>query len=259
MPPFFYLPWVQNLLWITLFVAAALLVIRLARPLGRRLAGMNARRRRRPITTERQTTLAGLYADLIGLLAASIGLLAILSLFVSIDTLVWMVGLFSAAFGLGARPFISDVLTGLTFINENSFDVGDKVEMLDVEGVVERVFLRTTHVRSPSGELYILPNGDIRTIRNFSRGKFSLLRITLHIHSRHLDEALLQLDQLGNEAVVLLPNLIEPWQVLSEGDLGEKAQLTIVAKARFGKAAEMKPRLEALVQHRFDEAGISLV
>ena len=60
--------------------------------------------------------------------------------------------------------------------------------------------------------------------------------------------------------IVLLPNLVEPWQVTSlEGVMGQYTELTLIAKARFGKAMEMRPRLLALVQERLLEENIPLV
>jgi hypothetical protein len=48
--------------------------------------------------------------------------------------------------------------------------------------------------------------------------------------------------------------------VISEsGIIGQHTDLTLVAKARFGTAAEMQPRLLALVQERLEEAGVALV
>ncbi len=251
--------WAITAIWIALFLFLATLGVRFSERFGRRIARIYKNRERQPLTLERQMTLGSIFAGTVRLFSLTAALLAILALFVSIESLVWMVGLFSAAFGLGARPFISDILTGFTFITENTFSVGEKVEMLGVSGVVEKVQLRTTRLRAPSGELYILPNGDIRTIRNFSRGKFSQVKVTLRIHSANYEQALPLLDNLGQEAVSILPNLIEPWKVLSEGELGERAALVIVAKARFGKGADMTPRLEALVQQRFAEAQIDLV
>jgi small conductance mechanosensitive channel len=170
--------------------------------------------------------------------------------------------LFSAAFGLGARPLISDYLAGISFIFEDTFAVGEKIELPGVhpvEGVIETISLRTTSVRASSGELFVVPNGEIRTVRNFSRGKFSVTNITLKILASDLSNALLILESLGKEAVLLLPNLIEPWQVISpQGVIGQCTDLTLVAKARFGKAAEMRPRLLDLVQERLTEAGIEL-
>jgi hypothetical protein len=64
---------------------------------------------------------------------------------------------------------------------------------------------------------------------------------------------------MAEDAVSLLPNLLEPWQVISEsGTIGQQAELTLVARARFGKAAEMRPRLLALVQQRLAEANIAM-
>jgi hypothetical protein len=59
--------------------------------------------------------------------------------------------------------------------------------------------------------------------------------------------------------VTLLPNLLEPWQVISEsGVIGQQTELTLIAKARFGQAAEMSPRLLALVQERLSEIDVIL-
>ena len=68
------------------------------------------------------------------------------------------------------------------------------------------------------------------------------------------------LEALGKEAVLLLPNLVEPWRIISEsGEIGQQTELTLVAKARFGMGAEMRPRLLALVHERLQEADVQLV
>jgi moderate conductance mechanosensitive channel len=208
---------------------------------------------------ERQRTLHDLFASAISLGAYVIAGVFTLGLFVDTTTLVWMIGLFSAAFGLGARPLISDFLTGVGFIFEDTFDVGEKVEILGIEGVVEKINLRTTLLRATGGEVYIIPNGEIRAIRNFSRGRFSTANITLKIAASDLNKTLDILEDIKLEAVSLLPNLLEPWQVVSEtGVMGDKAELTLLTRTRFGKAAEMRPRLLALVQERLAQADISL-
>jgi small conductance mechanosensitive channel len=209
---------------------------------------------------ERQATLQSLIASAISFVAFVAATLVSVGQFVQADTLIWIVGLFSAAFGLSARPLTSDILAGLSFIFEDTFAVGEKVETLGVEGVVEAINLRTTWIRSPTGELYIVPNGELRVIRNFSRSRFSTANIKLKMEGADLSRALPLLEEVGREAVSLLPNLLEPWQVISEsGTIGQQTELTLLAKARFGKAAEMRPRLLALVQERLAEAGITLV
>jgi len=253
--------WWSYLLYIAFYFLLAWFVHRLSRRIAVRLLHVNRfSPSGRRLRLERQTTLHSLIASFISFIAFMLATLFTLSLFVDTDTLIWMVGLFSAAFGLGARPVISDFLTGIGFLFEDTFDVGEKVEMLGVEGVVEKVNLRTTHLRAPTGELFVMPNGEIRVVRNFSRSRFSTVKITIKLPGADVTEALTALEHISGEAMLLLPNLLEPWQVISEsGTIGQQTELTLVAKARFGKAAEMQPRLLALVQERLEEAGVALV
>lgn len=219
------------------------------------------KRRSKP---ERLATMRGLIASAITFLAFAAATFGTLSMAVDTDTLIWMVGLFSAAFGLGARPLLADFLTGVSFMFEDTFDVGEKVELLglggsSVEGLVEAVNLRTTLIRAVTGESFTVPNGEVRVVRNFSRGRFSSAKVTLRTTADDLPRALGLLEEIGKDAVTLLPNLLEPWQVISEsGVIGQQTELTLVTKTKFGKAAEMRPRLLSYVHEEFARAGIPL-
>lgn len=252
--------WWSYLLRLALLFLLTWLIYRLSWYLADRLLSVGKLSKQgRQLRPERYQTLRRLIASMITFLAVITAVLIALSQFVEASTLIWMVGLFSAAFGLGARPLISDFLTGISFLFEDPFDVGEKVQLLDVEGVVEDVNLRTTSLRAPSGEFLVVPNGEIRLVRNYSRGLFSSATITLKIAAGDLPQALLILESLGKEAVVLLPNLVEPWHVISQsGEMGQVTELTLLAKARFGMGAEMRPRLLALVHERLQEADIQL-
>lgn len=257
--------WTLSTQWLyllraVLFFLLAWLVYRFSWTLADRVLHIGRLSKRgRQMRPERYQTLRSLFASAIAILAFLTATILALSQFVDAETLIWVVGLFSAAFGLGARPLISDFLTGISFLFEDPFDVGDKVALLAEEGVVEKVNLRTTMLRSPSGELLVVPNGEIRLVRNYSRGLFSPATITLKLAASDLPQALPVLETLGKEAVVSLPNLLEPWRVISEsGAMGQQTELTLLAKARFGMGAEMRPRLLALVHERLQEAGIQL-
>jgi small conductance mechanosensitive channel len=253
-----------KILLIALFYLLAWVFHRLSNRLATYLIGMSRFRRQGPkLRTERMETLHGLTSSGLTFFGFAIATFLTLLLFIDGDTLIWMIGLFSAAFGLGARPFLSDFLTGTAFLFEDTFDVGEKVEFISsfggIEGVVEAVNLRTTEIRSPSGEQLTVPNGEIRLVRNYSRGRFSVANIKLKITAEHVQETINLLTEMGVDAVTELPNLLEPWKIISEsGEMGQYIELTLVAKARFGKAAEMRPRLLALIQERMEEAGIHL-
>ena len=256
--------WWGKLLLMILFYLLAWIFHRLSPRLAGRLVRVSRFRRREPrMRAERLETLRGLVSSGLTFLGFAVATFFTLLLFVDGDTLIWMIGLFSAAFGFGARPFLSDFLTGIAFFFEDTFDVGEKVELGgtagSIEGVVESVNMRTTEIRAPSGELLTVPNGEIRLIRNYSRGRFSIADIKLKINAEDVQEAIEVLTNMADEAVTLLPNLLEPWLVLSEsGEMGQTVELKLTAKARFGQAAEMRPRMLALVQERLEAEGIHL-
>ena len=249
---------------IVLYLLAAWLVNLLAGLLSRFIIGISmVAAGKAKNNSERRSTLEGLLASILRFGAFMVAFIASVGLFLEANDVVWVVGLFSAAFGLGARPLISDLLAGLTFIFKDTFAVGEKVEfsgalgMSGIQGVVEKVSMQATHLRAPTGELYLIPNGELRTVRNFSRGRFSLVRVSFHVSASDLSKTLVILGELKSEAVIRLPNLLEPWQVISEeGVMGETTQLTIIAKSRLGQAAEMRPRMLAFIQERLEEEHI---
>ena len=255
-----------SLLNIAIFFALAWAIRWLANQISKLFLGIyQLSPRHRQLSVERRNTLRGLFASIIRFTAVAAAIIASVSLFIKAETLIWVVGLFSAAFGFGARPIISDIIAGLAFMSEDNFAVGDKVEVFSsigpggIQGVIESVYLRTTFLRSTTGELYLIPNSEMRIVRNFSRGRFSTVKASLNIASADLTETLTLLDELRRDAVLELPNLLEPWQIINDsGKMGEQTELTLIAKARFGKAAELQPRLLALVQREMDEAGINL-
>ena len=221
-------------------------------------------RRRRIVRAERVETVQRLVISLITLLAFLAASITMLGLVVGdLSNLIWVVALFASGFGLGLMPLLKDFFTGITFLFEDSFDVGEKVELLVpsvIEGVVEHVNLRTTSIRAMTGELYTVPNGEIRVVRNFSRGHFSTADIVLSVDSDDLSKALDALEQVRDDALLHLPNLLEPWLVISEkGHIGQRVELKLVAKARYGKAADLRPRLLGYVHDCLTKAGIELV
>ena len=255
----------RNLLLIILFFTIAWLLQRFAHRLAGLFLGLNSyASERRRWRNERIETLRGLVANAISFIAFTLATVLSLALFIETDTLVWMIGLFSAAFGLGARPLISDYLTGVGFIFDDTIDVGEKVEILlgpqTIEGVIEEIWLRMTILRAASGEHYTIPNGEIRIIRNFSRGRFSTCKIRLKIPTKELENAVDMLESLGDEALAILPNLLEPWDVFSPDDeSSSQTELVVVAKTKFGQAAKARPKIISFIHKRLGETGLELL
>lgn len=247
-----------------IYLLLGLIIALLARPAARLLLrlGRLGPAGWRP-TAERLRTLEGLIASLISVVAVVLAVVASLSRFVSSETLIWIIGLFSAAFGLGARSVVADILAGSGYILHDTFAIGEKVELYmgvtHVEGIVEAVNVRNTLVRAPTGELFTVPNGEIIVVRNFTRSPLSAAKIKLNVPSMDLARTLALLEALGREAVDLLPELREPWQIISTADtMGACTEVTVLATSAFGQAATLRLRLIALIYGRLAAAGITL-
>lgn len=254
----------QVLLLIAIFFTAAVVVSFLGGMLARRVVSLSrlAPEQRRP-SVERTRTLKSLLSSMISFLSFIIALLLSLSLFIPASTLIWVLGLFSAAFGLGAKPLISDLLSGMGFIFNVTFDIGEKVEFLqpggNIQGVVEEINLTNTLVRSHTGEMYTLPNGEIRIVRNFSRGTFSNANISLFVTPQDVGRATDVLKAMSAETFTQLDYLTEPFQVVGSTNLsGSKVEIIVAARAVFGKAADLRLTLMDRIQEKFRAENIDL-
>jgi len=215
------------------------------------------------LRAQRQKTLRELVASAVSLAAFIVAGIASLHQFANADTIVWVLGLLGTALAFAGRTFIGDLLAGLTIIFQDKFAVGEKVlvkaQFEKFEGIIEHVNLNATWLRATTGELYVIQNGEMRFICNYSRGLHSSANISVKISSADLDRALPLLRELAHEAVKLLPALKEPWQVVSEtGAMGQHTELTLVVKSHFGQAADLRPQLLRLVQKRLAMADIPL-
>jgi small-conductance mechanosensitive channel len=83
--------------------------------------------------------------------------------------LIASAGIVGVALGLGAQTLVRDILSGIFMLIEDQYGVGDTVDVLDIEGVVEKVGLRVTTVRDGQGTLWYLRNGEILKVGNQSQ------------------------------------------------------------------------------------------
>ena len=251
---------------LAVIAAAWIASLAFGRLLPRLVFALGPRRWRASFSPKRLVTLRNLIASVVRALVFLIALIVILEMFFPPATILAVAGLFSFALSMSARPLLSDLFAGIALLFEDQFAVGEKVELsgvvgsTGVMGTVERVSLRNTYVRADSGELYIVPNGDVRVVRNFSRGTFSLASITVKVRSDRVSEALSLLEAIGFQARDEIDDIVEEPMVISEtGSLGAETDLTLKVKTRFGQGAGVRAVLLARAQKEFAEKGIHVV
>lgn len=85
-------------------------------------------------------------------------------------------GVLGIVVGFGAQKIAGDFFAGLFILLEGQYYVGDVVEVVGMAyGVVERIDLRTTHIRDLDGGMHIIANGEVVNMANHSYGWASAL------------------------------------------------------------------------------------
>ena len=118
----------------------------------------------------RITTLLPLVRNImlvgIAIIAVMIGLSAI---GVDILPLFAGAGVIGLAVGLGSQTLVKDIVSGIFFLLDDAFRVGDFVDTGVAMGTIERAGIRSLQIRHHLGALHTVPFGEIKTIANHSR------------------------------------------------------------------------------------------
>ncbi len=148
--------WMQAALW-------AMAAVRYA---------INARRRRAggadPVLSSSLEVILFVAAIVIWSIAL---LLALDNLGVQIRPLLAGLGIGGIALALAVQTMLSDLLASLSIALDRPFTVGDALGIDGYSGTVEYIGVKSTRLRSDSGEQIIVANGDMvkARVRNFSR------------------------------------------------------------------------------------------
>lgn len=211
----------------------------------------------------RRETVQQLLSGFINFVAFTVAFLLAAGQFFSLSNLAIIATVATNAFGFAARDYIGDMLNGLSNIFENRFNVGDNVQIFRVgdklEGVIEHITVRTLSIRTRTGELINVPQGEVRTLLNYTRGSYSGVDVIVRVSAADLPRAMVELLALAQEAPALLPECIAPWTLVSrDGTLGSAAEIRVHARAEYGHGAGLRLRIMMLAEERLSAAGIPL-
>jgi small-conductance mechanosensitive channel len=100
-----------------------------------------------------------------------LGLVALSVHNVEIRPLLTGLGIGGLAIALAVQNILGDLFAAISIVIDKPFVVGDSISVENYRGKVEHIGLKTTRVRSESGELIIFSNGELlkSKIRNYSR------------------------------------------------------------------------------------------
>lgn len=102
---------------------------------------------------------------------AVVALVALDNVGIDVTALIAGLGIGGLAVGLALQSVLGDVFASLAIVMDRPFVIGDFLVVDDVTGTVEYIGIKTTRVRSLSGEQIIISNAELlkSRIRNFQR------------------------------------------------------------------------------------------
>lgn len=110
--------------------------------------------------------------------------LAILSnLGFNITAFIASLGIGGIAIALAAQNILGDLFASVSIALDKPFEVGDSITVGGVSGTVELVGMKTTRLRSPSGEQIIMSNTELLkgALRNFKRMQTRRIEFTFGV------------------------------------------------------------------------------
>jgi small conductance mechanosensitive channel len=133
----------------------------------RRLAMLDEQEKR---SEQRALTLGDVLSSAVSIVIWTVAIFMILGEFgVNLAPLIASAGVAGIAIGFGAQSVVSDFLAGIFVIIEDHYGVGDFVDLGEAKGTVEEVSLRTTRLRDAGGVMWVVPNGQILRVGNYSQ------------------------------------------------------------------------------------------
>lgn len=95
---------------------------------------------------------------------------ALSELGVSLKTYFASASIIGLAVAFGSQGLVQDVVSGMTVVFTDLFDIGDVVEISGQVGVVEKFGMRFTVLRNPMGAEVFVPNRSITNVIAYPRG-----------------------------------------------------------------------------------------
>ncbi len=183
------------------------------------------------------------------------------SLGVEIGPLIASAGVVGVAIGFGAQTLVRDVISGVFYLLDDAFRVGEYIQSGTYRGVVESFSLRSVKLRHHNGPLYTVPFGVLGAIQNMSRD-WVIEKLSVGVtYDTDLDKARKIVKKVGQELAAepeFAAGVLQPLKLQGVQSFGDYAiQLRMKMMTKPGDVQFMaRRRALAMIKKAFDANGI---
>ena len=177
-----------------------------------------------------------------------------------LSNIITAAGVGALVISLSAQSVISDIIAGAFILFEKQFNVGDYVQINEYSGTVSSMAMRCTYLDTWKGERIIIPNGQIKTVINYS-GKFNMAVVDVPTPYEEDSEKVMNVlkevaEKYYEENKTICYDKPNVLAITAFDDSAVRMSIQIKAKGRNHYRIERE--LKMAIKKCFDKEGISI-
>ena len=210
------------------------------------------------IKQKKQATLMNFFINVLRVVFLILAALIILEIYgFKTSAIVTSLGAVTVVIGLAFQDMLKDFISGISFIFEDSYNVGDWVTINDFKGEVISIGMKTTRIKAYGGEILIINNGSITQVINHTAAN-SMAVVDVNVsYDSDIDKVEKVLNDLCKN--IKLDNLKGKIEVLGIENLGDSAiTFRISAEVEAGTQYSVQRTLRKEVKLILDKNNIEI-
>lgn len=209
----------------------------------------------------RVRTLLPILKNVLMILFVAVAIMMALSAMgVEIAPLIAGAGVVGVAIGFGAQTVVKDIISGMFYLLDDAFRVGEYISSGSYKGTVESFSLRSVKLRHHRGAIYIVPFSELGAVQNLSRD-WVVEKLTVTVgYDTDVDKARKIIKKIGQELLVdpeLAPITIEPLKMQGIDSMGDSG---LILRMKFttvpGEQFTLKRRALMMINKAFHDNDI---
>lgn len=209
----------------------------------------------------RLQTLLPIFRNILAVVIGIIAIMMVLSgLGVQIGPLIAGAGVVGVAVGFGAQTIVKDVISGIFYLWDDAFRVGEYIESGNHKGVVESFSLRSVKLRHQRGPLATIPFGSLGAVNNMNRDwaiDKIIVKVTYDTDLVKMKRIIKEIGQRLLEDEELAPSIIQTLKMKGVEQFGDFAiEIRLALTAKPNELSVIRRNALALIKQAFDENGI---
>jgi len=216
--------------------------------------------RKRGADEQKQKQFTGI-TTLISIMIWGMGFIFVLdNLGFNVSTVIAGLGIGGIAIALAAQAILGDLFSYFVILFDRPFEIGDFVILADKKGTIEHIGIKTTRIRSLSGEQLIVSNTDLTNsrIHNYKRLEKRRVVFNLGVVYQTNSEQLKAIPEIVKNIIVSEPNTqFDRGHFASFGDFSLIFEFVyFILSPDYTQYMDVQQKINLSVYQEFEKRGI---